>query len=582
MQNQFLNIESSNALSQSPDTIVLFPLDSAADLVLRGFSREHVRELSGVDPGYNNASIRGQLKGINVTTYRARHVSDRVQPAIMQQLLNDWGNNEISKSEAFAALGMPDLSERISLREILQQTPYSAAFVDVSNKRKKAALDSGRGRAIAGNAYTDADSNNTTREHTSFEHELYNALADTFGDADIVFDSVFGETFYIKSRDIYVKCMCGYEHGRHWFESDDADDTTHVEYMRSRNESEAIDIWTEQDVDIREQAREAGAALLCVWDDDLRDFRLWAALGAPTPHDWLCEGSWLDLNDVFAAKDDVLPKRGAGTSDRVTIRAARIAQRDVIFAREAQALADNAKYTHDRRALPGRLQLYVCARYFDYTHALPNTLTYLELLKRVRGAFVVLPYSCFRTRWLREALKETPAASVYDPCAGWGERMLCVCASGARYVGNDVNGELERGYGRLIKAYDLDADVSFGEDASVRDMRNGVHDAVVCCPPYGAKERYSEAGAENLSESEYAAWWAHVVEMSVAPTTVRFYLQIDSEHENVCKDVLLRAGFRLLTREVLYADVVRSIQRKMGVNRRKSPEVALIFEKDTL
>lgn len=562
---------------QTLDDNGLFSENSVADLVARGYSRTYVLERTGVDPGYKNASIRKQMRDIDVCKYRGRHVAYRIDKSVVESVLTQWAEAAITKREAFQTLGMPDLSERVSLRAILQEAGFGAASVAAERARKKRRMDSGRTRAITIPDSEDVDATGKHRMHTRFEHDLFIALVDMFGFEDTIFDDSYGCLFFIKSQNIYIKAMCGYEHGRHWFDETDKEDLARTVHMQSRREFLALDVWTKQDVLFREMAKSNNLSLLCVWDDELRDLKLWFAMDCPEPHDWKREGSWLDLSEVLKNRLEPLIPYSKVTNDRAIITTVRASQRDIVFARELQALITNAKYTHDKRALFGRLQLYVCAYRFDKTGLLPSSLTQMEILRCTRRAFVVLPYSCFRPRWLREALKETPAKIVYDPCAGWGERMLAVCASGAKYIGCDVNIALEPGYIRLIEVYGLSADLIFGKNAAENDMRDGKHDAVVCCPPYGAKERYSSLGAENMSQDDYVAWWKHVVEMAVSPTVKRFYLQIDKPHEETCVATVEEAGFMVVSREELYADVVRPALRKLGVMRRREPEVAIVL-----
>jgi hypothetical protein len=44
---------------------------------------------------------------------------------------------------------------------------------------------------------------------------------------------------------------------------------------------------------------------------------------------------------------------------------------------------------------------------------------------------------------------------VFDPCAGWGDRMLACIAAEIPYVGVDPNGDLRKGYSSMIDIFDL-------------------------------------------------------------------------------------------------------------------------------
>lgn len=70
---------------------------------------------------------------------------------------------------------------------------------------------------------------------------------------------------------------------------------------------------------------------------------------------------------------------------------------------------------------------------------------------------------------------------VYDPCAGWGSRMLGACSQGCRYVGCDTNPRLQPVYAELIDELGLDAEVLLQDSANV-DMSG--YDMVYTSPPY--------------------------------------------------------------------------------------------------
>ena len=68
----------------------LFSEGSATDLVCRGWSRERVIDATGIDPGYHNASVKTELKGVDRKAYKIEHVRSRVSPEIVRDLLERY------------------------------------------------------------------------------------------------------------------------------------------------------------------------------------------------------------------------------------------------------------------------------------------------------------------------------------------------------------------------------------------------------------------------------------------------------------------------------------------------------------
>jgi len=70
---------------------------------------------------------------------------------------------------------------------------------------------------------------------------------------------------------------------------------------------------------------------------------------------------------------------------------------------------------------------------------------------------------------------------VYDPCAGWGSRMLGACSQGCHYIGCDTNPRLQPVYAELIAELGLKAEVLLQDSASVTISG---YDMVYTSPPY--------------------------------------------------------------------------------------------------
>lgn len=116
----------------------------------------------------------------------------------------------------------------------------------------------------------------------------------------------------------------------------------------------------------------------------------------------------------------------------------------------------------------------------------------------------------FPIKIMRNLLDEftKPGDLYYDPCCGWGMRMLVAAEKGVKYVGNDINQDLVkklREFGQdinTIKEFNH-AILPQGSEIFVPQLENQV-DFVFTSPPYFDLEVYK--GSENLKETSYELW----------------------------------------------------------------------------
>lgn len=78
---------------------------------------------------------------------------------------------------------------------------------------------------------------------------------------------------------------------------------------------------------------------------------------------------------------------------------------------------------------------------------------------------------------------------VWDPCSGYGGRLLGAFAAGVRYIGTDVDAATVEGNRSLARAVGFDADVRL---CGAEDFAPPSVDLVFTSPPYFDRERYSD------------------------------------------------------------------------------------------
>lgn len=659
----------------------LFDENSALDLVCRGWSRERVLERTGIDPGYHNASVKTELKGVDRHAYKIEHVKQRVGLPVARDLVEQFGACELDKAGVLEQFGLHDAVNLIKLADLFTGLGLGEEFRDADRRARRSTMQAGmiaqygtdnpfklgdfQEKAAQtreeryGARYTLAEGSVFAEEarkkgrETRYARERYtrvltpdeiarrsaraaetsrlrygvdnfnqtlsaraaqrrraeqhgkewaekarqtsierygvpspnmreesrrevskrmssarvqqqslatktrNGTLATSSSEDAVYELLcdytnqhgmtvvrqyrdekrypFAVDFYIPERDLFIELNGSWSHGGHWYESDrELDQKTVQTWLNKGKKSKyyrvALGTWTKRDVRKREAACQAELNYVTLWDgtEALSDTHLWFALGAPDGRDWKREYSWLDLSEWLDDLRSGLEGQAEQWADIDVTNAgsrqiswlARSAVWETFYARELQMW--EADEVHHRKW--GRLRARLLANRLHYLDRLPESA--LEVVRGLAISGEIRSYSTFTNTAMMAVLDRYEPTSLYDPCSGWGERMLTCVQRGVTYTGTDISGAVVAAHQSLINRLGLTyADVTL-DDSATRDMRGGTHEMVLTCPPYGNTEVYTENGAENLDDEAFLDWWKQVVTMSVAPSTRVFAFQI--------------------------------------------------------
>lgn len=399
----------------------------------------------------------------------------------------------------------------------------------------------------------------------------------------------FAVDFYIPERDLFIELNGSWSHGGHWYEADrEMDQRTVQTWLKKGKKSKyyrvALETWIKRDVRKREASRKAQLNYVTLWDgtEALSDTHLWFALGAPDGRDWEREYSWLDLpewlDDLTVGLSEQVEQWSQINLNEAGSRQiswlARSAVWETFYARELQMW--EADEVHHCKW--GRLRARLLANRLHYLGRLPESA--LEVVRGLAISGEIRSYSTFVNTAMATVLDRYQPTHVYDPCSGWGERMLTCAGRGVTYTGTDISEAVVQAHQSLIDRLGLThADVTLG-DSATRDMRGGTHEMVLTCPPYGNTEVYTENGAENLDDEAFLGWWKQVVTMSVSETTHVFAFQISEKWRQRMTDIAgqeLGKGWRLAD-EIDASTSDSHFQRAQSTKKRRG-ETMVVFER---
>ncbi len=418
---------------------------------------------------------------------------------------------------------------------------------------------------------------NGTFSKSAPEDVLYEKLVAVFGSDDVFRQYKcdrypFRCDFYVKSRDLFIELNGFVGHCNHWFGSWEHD----VEFLaRSAEVNETLHDWLQttwagSDVRKRLCARRNNLNYVVFWGDEGQDIDLWFNLGCPDGQDWDREYTWLP--DRVLTYDDVYPMELA-VFGRSISAAVRCAVHLEFYKREFEFWAGR----YDVKW--GTVQARLYANRLKYLGKGPLELSNKEILRGLSISGMVRGYSIYDNSGMVEFLDEFNPKFVYDPCAGWGERMLTCALKNIKYLGIDVNAELIKAHADLIQHYDLQDAVTVHGDAGRLDMTQGMHDAVFTCPPYWNAELYTDSGAENLSYPDFLDWWERVILNATGVNTKYFAYQINQKCKADMNEILLKHGWRFIKSIPVNKNRISHMARRRGIKQKVNFEEIQIFER---
>lgn len=379
--------------------------------------------------------------------------------------------------------------------------------------------------------------------------------------------------FYIVSLDLYIELNIHWSHGGHPYGYGESDDLQVMSWQKKQNPyyENAIQTWTVRDVLKIDTVRANHLNYLMFWREDLWDFDLWMAMDCPVGRDYDALYSYLPIRTLQAKTDSYVIDLKLSNLSKV----AKHYQDSVFYANEYRLWDENPVLSNIHASIP--LQAFLYQNRYHYLRKLPDQLTDAELLRSFSISGVHRGYTIFDASLMLDFLKRYNIHSVYDPCAGWGERLLACSLQGCSYVGVDVNPALASGYDRLIHDYKCSNQILQIADSAEFCVK-GRYDAIITCPPYGNTEIYSISGGEH--RVDFDKWWDSVVQNLMANIDVKYFcVQTNQKYRSLFTASIEHAGFRFVEELTYSLNRSSHFTRKNGVNRKKEYESFLIYQK---
>lgn len=330
---------------------------------------------------------------------------------------------------------------------------------------------------------------NHTFKVSSQEHLLKVLLETAYPDLRTQYRSEeypFFCDFYIPSKNLYIEFNGLWTHGCHPFDKDSLEDQKTLEEWKSKDNkffNNAIQTWTERDVLKRQIAKQNNLNYIELWNiydavayvnqmtNDLAPNILPNVKKLNNMYRVIC-------NKDFRCKN--MPKYFPYNY------IIKYFQQNVFYAKEKALFQDKDIRDH------------VIANRCKELNITEDQLNAIDILDGFKKSGIYYSYSQFNTYSFIWFIQNFAAKVCYDPCGGWGHRLLANSYLDM-YIYNDLSKHVKQNVDKIVKYYKMSNVKTYCQDARTF-MPTEKFDSMFTCPPYFNVEHYECGDFKDIDE----------------------------------------------------------------------------------
>ena len=169
-----------------------------------------------------------------------------------------------------------------------------------------------------------------------------------------------------------------------------------------------------------------------------------------------------------------------------------------------------------------------------------------ELLRGFKISGAHIGFSHFNPLWIRYFIEQYNIKSIYDPCGGWGHRLLG--AYNIKYIYNDLDGRSYAGVKNIAKFLHLENKIFYNYDCT-NFIPHDTYEAVFTCPPYFNTEIYQDKQFKDIDE--FKDFWRKVIICSMKPDTKYFAYVINNEYKEMTQCICKQVGLKFIQQHII-------------------------------
>lgn len=162
-------------------------------------------------------------------------------------------------------------------------------------------------------------------------------------------------------------------------------------------------------------------------------------------------------------------------------------------------------------------------------------MTLEEIYRGFKASGTFKGYSHFSPLWFKAFIDEYNIKTCYDPCGGWGHRLL-----GAqkleKYIYNDAWDKTYNGVNEMIKQFNITNTITYNNDCSTFTPEES-YEAIFTCPPYYNLELYDEKN-KFKSEDHFKEWWDNTMQHALKSETKVLGIVTDNFTINLLQPII--------------------------------------------
>ena len=168
-------------------------------------------------------------------------------------------------------------------------------------------------------------------------------------------------------------------------------------------------------------------------------------------------------------------------------------------------------------------------------------ITEKELLRGFKISGLHIGFSHFSPLWFKYFIEKYNIKSVYDPCGGWGHRLLGG-HSLDRYIYNDLDKRTVDGCKEFSDLLGIGNVIFYNEDARYFTPIDD-YEAIFTCPPYHNTEVYQNKLFKDIED--YRKFWTDIIHISKKDGVRYFGYVINNEFKDITKKCFIGTDYIL-------------------------------------
>jgi hypothetical protein len=202
-----------------------------------------------------------------------------------------------------------------------------------------------------------------------------------------------------------------------------------------------------------------------------------------------------------------------------------------------------------------------------------------ELLRGFKISGIHRSYSHHSPFWIKAFIEKYDVKSIYDPCGGWGHRLLG--AMKIPYIYNDADSRSVSGVKNITSNFFLKNKYFYHANAADITPKED-YEAVFTCPPYYDREKYYGEYDSLKGDKSYfewlQTWWSPLIKVSMKPGVRLFSFIMSNEYKDEMKEACENEGLTFVEEiSVGSYESLDHFQRTKSSNHKR--EFCIIFKR---